>query len=312
MSFIEIKDIRKDYDGIEAIKEICLDIEKGELFGFIGPDGAGKTSLFRIIATLLLPSGGRVRVGDFDVVKDYRQIRNITGYMPGTFSLYPDLTIEENLRFFASIFNTSIDENYHLIKDIYRQIEPFKKRRAGRLSGGMKQKLALSCALIHKPELLILDEPTTGVDAVSRRELWDMLKKLKESGITIIVSTPYMDEAELCDRIALIKDGSVLACRKPAEIPSLFAKRLFAVYHHDKYKMIKLLRNYPGKPSVFPFGDSIHFSTRDNDAKEDIENFLIENNLKNFRLEEIQPGIEDVFIDRAMKQDAENGRKNGK
>ena len=199
---IEVKDLHKQYGDIVALDKISLSVGKGELFGLIGPDGAGKTSLMRILMSLLLPNGGKATMSGLDVVADYKKIRLITGYMPGRFSLYPDLTVEENLKFFATVFGTTIEENYYLIKDIYQQIEPFKTRRAGKLSGGMKQKLALSCALIHKPEILILDEPTTGVDAVSRKEFWEMLKRLNNMGITILVSTPYMDEASLCDRIS--------------------------------------------------------------------------------------------------------------
>lgn len=201
-----------------AVDDVSLSINKGELFGLIGPDGAGKTSIFRILTTLLLPDGGRARVEGLDVEKDYKTIRGCVGYMPGKFSLYQDLTVEENLNFFATLFNTSIQENYELIKDIYVQIEPFRNRRAGNLSGGMKQKLALRCALIHKPAVLFLDEPTTGVDAVSRKEFWEMLKRLKQQNITILVSTPYMDEATLCDRIALVQLGKVLSVDVPEKI----------------------------------------------------------------------------------------------
>ena len=175
---IIISEVYKSYKDVVALQGISLEIEKGELFGFIGPDGAGKTTLFRILVTLMLPDKGNAQVAGYDVVRDYKKIRRISGYMPGRFSLYQDLTVEENLRFFASIFKTSIEENYDMIRDIYSQIEPFKNRQAGKLSGGMKQKLALSCALIHKPEVLFLDEPTTGVDAVSRKEFWEMLGSL--------------------------------------------------------------------------------------------------------------------------------------
>src|SRR6187455_297442 len=208
MYSVSVKNIVKTYGDVKAVDDISFDVKKGELFGLIGPDGAGKTSIFRILTTLLLFDNGTATVEGFDVVKDYQAIRNRVGYMPGRFSLYQDLTVEENLNFFATVFNTTIEENYHLIKDIYVQLEPFKDRRAGKLSGGMKQKLALSCALIHRPSVLFLDEPTTGVDAVSRKEFWEMLKNLKQQGITIVVSTPYMDEADLCERIALMQNGS--------------------------------------------------------------------------------------------------------
>jgi len=194
---ISVKNISKSFKGKTALKNISFEVNQGELFGLIGPDGAGKTTLFRILTTLLFADEGTATVAHFDVVENYKSIRNNVGYMPGKFSLYQDLTVEENLTFFATIFGTTIEENYDLIKDIYVQIEPFKTRRAGKLSGGMKQKLALCCALIHKPKVLFLDEPTTGVDPVSRKEFWEMLKRLQTKGITMLVSTPYMDEAAL-------------------------------------------------------------------------------------------------------------------
>ena len=204
---VSVREIAKSYGNVRALTGISFDISKGEIFGLIGPDGAGKTTLFRILNTLILPDEGVATVDGLDVVEGYKEIRKRVGYMPGRFSLYQDLTVEENLTFFATLFNTTIQENYHLVEDIYTQIEPFKNRRAGKLSGGMKQKLALSCALIHKPTVLFLDEPTTGVDPVSRKEFWEMLKRLKEEGITIVVSTPYMDEIRRCDRIAFINNG---------------------------------------------------------------------------------------------------------
>ena len=211
MDDVILKNIKKTYNKGEtiAVNNVSFSVEKGELFGLIGPDGAGKTSIFRMLTTLLKPDGGNGSVCGFDVVNDYKAIRKMVGYMPGKFSLYQDLTVEENLTFFATVFKTTIEENYDLIRDIYIQIEPFKTRRAGKLSGGMKQKLALCCALIHRPTVLFLDEPTTGVDSVSRKEFWEMLKRLKAQGITILVSTPYMDEAMLCDRIALIQNGEI-------------------------------------------------------------------------------------------------------
>ena len=215
MAVVSVENLCKSYGKVQAINNLCFTVNKGELYGIIGPDGSGKTTLFRILTTLMLPDAGTANVAGYDVVSDYRKIRNLIGYMPGRFSLYQDLTVEENLNFFATVFNTTVEENYSLIEDIYKQIEPFKKRLAGKLSGGMKQKLALSCALIHKPEVLFLDEPTTGVDPMSRKEFWNMLLKLKKEGITIIVSTPYMDEATLCDRIALIQNGNFLVVNTP-------------------------------------------------------------------------------------------------
>jgi len=250
--------ISKSYGQVKALHDITFDVQQGEIFGVIGPDGAGKSTLFRILTTLLLPDTGSATVEGFDVVKDYKKIRKIVGYMPGRFSLYQDLTVEENLRIFATLFNTTIEENYYLVKEIYSQIEPFKIRRAGALSGGMKQKLALSCALIHKPSILFLDEPTTGIDPVSRKELWEMLRNLKSQGITIIVSTPYMDEASLCDRIALIQNGSFLRIETPKAIVKSFGKRLISVRGENKGELLRQLRVTPGVVSCFAFGDSHH------------------------------------------------------
>ena len=215
--------LTKSYGAVKAVDGVSFAVRRGEIFGLIGPDGAGKTTLFRLLTTLLRPDSGRAVVAGFDVERQYKEIRRRVGYMPGRFSLYPDLTVEENLQFFATVFGTSIRENYDLVRDIYSQIEPFRTRRAGALSGGMKQKLALSCALIHKPEVLFLDEPTTGVDPVSRRELWDMLRRLKEQGITIVVSTPIVDEARQCDRIAFLNRGQVHGIDTPDRILTRFA-----------------------------------------------------------------------------------------
>lgn len=223
---VVVKEVGKNYGTVEALKEVSFVVERGEIFGLIGPDGAGKSSLFRILTTLLLADKGTAMVAGLDVVTDYKQIRTKVGYMPGRFSLYQDLSVEENLEFFATVFHTTVQENYDLIKDIYQQIEPFRKRRAGALSGGMKQKLALSCALIHKPDILFLDEPTTGVDPVSRKEFWQMLRNLREQGITIVVSTPIMDEARQCDRIAFINHGQIHGIDTPERILHQFASIL--------------------------------------------------------------------------------------
>src|SRR3954466_11237046 len=255
MSAIKVSDISKSYpDGkakVTALQGVSFTVSKGELFGIIGPDGAGKTSLFRILTTLLLADGGTATVDGFDVVKDYREIRNRVGYMPGRFSLYQDLTVEENLEFFATIFKTTVRENYDLIKDIYSQIEPFKDRRAGKLSGGMKQKLALSCALIHRPSVLFLDEPTTGVDAVSRKEFWEMLKRLKQQGITILVSTPYMDEAGMCDRVALIQSGSIMSINTPQGVVDEFAHPLMAVKADNMLHLLNARYKYDGQTDAY-------------------------------------------------------------
>ena len=255
MPTVSVKQLSKSYAEVKALVQVSFQVEPGELFGVIGPDGAGKTTLFRILTTLLVPDQGEALVDGHDVVKHYRSIREITGYMPGNFSLYHDMTVEENLEFFATIFNTTIRENYHLIQDIYQQIEPFKDRLARNLSGGMKQKLALSCALIHKPRILILDEPTTGVDAVSRKEFWEMLIKLKKQGITILVSTPYMDEAGLCDRVALIQNGIIMKIDFPDKIRREFRGRLWYVKARQKYRLLKDLQNYEGLATVYPFGE---------------------------------------------------------
>jgi ABC-type multidrug transport system ATPase subunit len=260
MNPISIHRISKSYAKTQALQDISFEVKQGELFGVIGPDGAGKTTLFRILVTLLLADEGEARVMGHDVRKDYKQIRREVGYMPGTFSLYPDLSVEENLSFFASIFNTTIQENYELVKDIYQQIEPFKKRPAGKLSGGMKQKLALSCALIHKPRVLFLDEPTTGVDAVSRKEFWDMLDKIKAQGITIMVSTPYMDEASRCDRVGLIQDGKLLSIDTPEGIISKFPHKLIAVKADNIYQLINDLKTYKHTQAVYPFGEFLHLT----------------------------------------------------
>lgn len=273
---------------VKALDDVSFTVEQGELFGIIGPDGAGKTSLFRILTTLLLADSGSATVDGNDVVKAYKAIRNKVGYMPGKFSLYPDLTIEENLNFFATIFNTTVSENYHLIKDIYEQIAPFKDRRAGKLSGGMKQKLALCCALIHKPTVLFLDEPTTGVDAVSRKEFWVMLKGLKQQGITILVSTPYMDEASRCDRVALIQNGKILQINTPEGITQQFGRKLLAVKGPHMLELLNQLKALPGVQDAYPFGEFHHVV-----LKEGVTHIELPQNTV---AKEVLPDIEDCFI----------------
>ncbi|MFM2367987.1 MAG: hypothetical protein RL619_283 [Bacteroidota bacterium] len=297
MSII-VQNISKSYHNIKAVEDISFEVKEGELFGLIGPDGAGKTTIFRILTTLLLANQGTASVANFDVVKDYKSIRNAVGYMPGKFSLYQDLTVEENLTFFATIFGTTIEENYDLIKEIYIQIKPFKKRRAGALSGGMKQKLALCCALIHKPKVLFLDEPTTGVDPVSRKEFWEMLKRLQQKGITILVSTPYMDEAALCDRIALIQKGKILKIDSPENIISKYDKIIYDIRAKNTYQLIQDLKHYSSQYSVFAFGEYIHYI----DKKQDFNSAELLNYLQNKNHTEIEihfsnPTIEDVFMD---------------
>lgn len=293
---IEVKAVTKNWGNVQALREVSFQVEKGRLFGLIGPDGAGKTTLFRILTTLLKPSDGYATVEELDTVRDYRKIRKLVGYMPGRFSLYHDLSVEENLGFFATIFNTTIEENYHLIRDIYVQIEPFRNRKAGKLSGGMKQKLALCCAMIHKPEVLFLDEPTTGVDAVSRREFWEMLKQLKTSGITILVSTPYMDEAALCDEVALIQNGRLLDINTPENIVAQYPYPIYAVRTDDMYKLPALLNQFPGSYSAFRFGDCIHLSCAERIKPTQLVEFLEIQGQRKIVVEEIKPGIEDYFM----------------
>jgi len=297
---ISVKNITKTFKNLTAVNNISFEVKEGELFGLIGPDGAGKTTIFRILTTLLFADKGEAVVSDYDVVKDYKDIRNHVGYMPGKFSLYQDLTVEENLAFFATIFGTTIEKNYDLIKDIYIQIEPFKTRRAGKLSGGMKQKLALCCALIHKPKVLFLDEPTTGVDPVSRKEFWEMLKRLQQKGITILVSTPYMDEAALCDRIALIQDGKILKIDTPQEIVNSSPKKIYDIKADNMYKLIQSLNEYEHNYSVYPFGEFVHYTDKREDFNpQELIQFLENKNLKNSSIKQTQITIEDAFMELA-------------
>ena len=297
---IVVSNISKSYKGVKALSNISFEVKEGELFGLIGPDGAGKTTLFRILVTLLFADKGKATVAGLDLVKDYKIIRESVGYMPGKFSLYQDLTVEENLKFFATIFGTTIGENYQLIEDIYVQIEPFKNRRAGKLSGGMKQKLALCCALIHKPKVLFLDEPTTGVDPVSRKEFWEMIKRLQLKGITILVSTPYMDEAALCDRIALIQDGEILEIDTPEAIIKHYPKSIYNVRADNMYQLIQSLKAYQHSHSVYPFGEFVHYTDKRTGFDPDqLKQYLTENLLSNITIEITAPTIEDAFMELA-------------
>ncbi|MBU6341624.1 MAG: ABC transporter ATP-binding protein [Bacteroidetes bacterium] len=304
MQAIEVQQITKSYGDLKALDELTFSVASGELFGLIGPDGAGKTSLLRILATLIVPDKGSARIQQHDVVGDYKYLRNILGYMPGRFSLYQDLSIEENLAFFASVFGTSIADNYHLIQDIYVQLEPFRKRRAGALSGGMKQKLALCCALIHKPEVLLLDEPGTGVDPVSRKEFWDMLKRLKEWGITILVSTPNMDEAELCDRVGLLHKGKLLALDTPANIRNSYDKPLYEVRSQDMYRLIGDLRQMPGAYSCYAFGEYAHLTLLHpiDGAEITILQYLESRQHRDMEVRATRAGVEDCFIASTLDQ----------
>ena len=299
MSIIEINNLSKSYGKTKALDNVSFNVERGELFGLIGPDGAGKTTLFRLLTTLLTPDEGSATVDGRDIVKDYLNIRSAVGYMPGRFSLYPDLTVEENLEFFAALFGVTVKESYDLIAPIYRQIEPFRKRRAGKLSGGMKQKLALSCALIHRPDVLFLDEPTTGVDAVSRREFWDMLSQLKTQGITILVSTPYMDEASRCDRIALCNEGHILGVNTPQNFVHDFNEMLYGIRAKDMFSLLQRARSIEGVAACYPFGEYHHLIANDNFNPSIFTSQL--SDLEGLEICSQEPSIEDVFI-KLMKQ----------
>lgn len=282
---------------VEALRDVSFSVREGEIFGLIGPDGAGKSSLFRVLTTLLLPTGGKATVDGLDVVRDYREIRDILGYMPGKFSLYQDLSVEENLHFFAKVFNTTVDENYEQVKDIYSQLAPFKKRRAGALSGGMKQKLALCCALIHRPKVLFLDEPTTGVDPISREEFWQVLQRLRKQGITILVSTPYMDEARQCDRIGLIFNGKLLSVSTPEEIVQSYDRPLLAIRSGNMFRLLNDTRRQDGVFSCFTFGDYLHVAMKGREYSiARLERDLREAGHKDLELKEIRAGVEDCFM----------------
>ena len=299
MSIIEINNLSKSYGKTKALDNVSFNVERGELFGLIGPDGAGKTTMFRLLTTLLTPDEGSATVDGRDIVKDYLNIRSQVGYMPGRFSLYADLTVEENLEFFAALFGVTVKESYDLIAPIYRQIEPFRKRRAGKLSGGMKQKLALSCALIHRPNVLFLDEPTTGVDAVSRREFWDMLSQLKTQGITILVSTPYMDEASRCDRIALCNEGHILGVNTPQNFVHDFNEMLYGIRAKDMFCLLQRARSIEGVAACYPFGEYHHLIANDNFNPSIFTSQL--SDLEGLEICSQEPSIEDVFI-KLMKQ----------
>lgn len=299
MSAVVLTELHKRFGEVEALAPASLSVAEGELFGLIGPDGAGKTTLFRMLATVLLPSGGRAVVDGLDVVADYRELRSRLGYMPGRFALYQDLTVAENLKFFASVFGTTVDANRAMIQDIYGQLEPFQSRRAGALSGGMKQKLALSCALIHRPRVLLLDEPTTGVDAVSRQEFWDVLTGLRGTGLTILVSTPYMDEASRCDRVGLIQDGRILEIDTPNAIEASFGRPLLAVRSEDRLAARGALERFPHRHSVYPFGAELHYAdSRDTVEADEIQAWLRDAGVSDATVTRIPAGIEDVFMDR--------------
>ncbi len=294
---VETSEIGKNFGATTALGNISFTVNESEVFGFIGPDGAGKTTLMRIITTLLLPDSGEITVLGKNCRTEYKELRKEIGYMPGRFSLYQDLSVEENLEFYATVFGTTVKENYDLISDIYSHIEPFRKRLAGKLSGGMKQKLALSCALIHKPKLLVLDEPTTGVDAVSRSEFWDMLGKLRKNNITILVSTPYMDEAMRCDRVALIQNGSILSINTPGAIKNDFSRKLFSIRSNEKYKLILALRSFGDTHSSYPFGETVHVTFKDDILPPSLKGYLTDSGIYDAEISESEAGIEDRFLE---------------
>jgi ABC-2 type transport system ATP-binding protein len=298
---VEVRGLTKRFGSVVALDDLTFDVREGELFGLVGPDGAGKTTLFRILTTLILPDAGTATVLGFDVARDLWSIRSRVGYMPGAFSLYPDLSVSENLEFFAAVFGTTVEKGYELIAPVYKQIEPFRDRRADALSGGMKQKLALSCALVHRPAILLLDEPTTGVDAVSRREFWDQLDVLKASGLTIVVSTPYMDEAMRCDRVALLHGGHILDIDAPAAIGARFKLPLFAVRGGNRYGMLQTLRAFPHARSVYLFGDSLHYTdgraeSASTDIAGELHDYLVQHGHADASVDQIKAGIEDSFM----------------
>lgn len=295
-SAVRIEHITKSFGTTLALNNICLDVKRGEMFGIIGPDGAGKTTLFRILTTLINADKGEAYIKQYNVKKDIKEIRSIVGYMPGRFSLYPDLTVKENLNFFASLFGVIVEDNYNIIAPIYNMLKPFSNRRASNLSGGMKQKLALSCALIHNPDIVFLDEPTTGVDAVSRREFWDMLEQLKLQGITIIVSTPYMDEASRCDRIALINQGKIMRTGNIDELTQSFPYNLYAVSSDNMYQLLKYLRDMPDVIGCYPFGAYHHLMTINEIDIERYKTVLKEKGLSKIEINALKPSIEDLFI----------------
>jgi ABC-2 type transport system ATP-binding protein len=306
---VEVRGFTKRFGDVTAVADMTFDVAPGELFGFIGPDGAGKTTLFRTMVTLLLPDAGTVRVLGLDVVRDLWALRARVGYMPGRFSLYPDLSAMENLQFFASVFGTSVDDGMRIIEPIWRQLAPFASRRAGALSGGMKQKLALCCALVHAPDILFLDEPTTGVDAVSRREFWDLLDRLRDSGLTIVVSTPYMDEASRCDRVALVQKGKILLIDAPGAIGAAYPRPLFAVRASNRLGLLAALRRSPHAAAVWPFGEVAHYTDARRDLPPDaimadVQSRALADGLTDVTLTPIAAGIEDAFMWHMVEADA--------
>jgi len=307
-----IDHIDKSFGAVQALSQVDFEVKDGELFGLIGPDGAGKSTLFRIMASLVVPDAGSCSMHDQDVVKDYREVRKMIGYMPGRFSLYMDLSVEENLAFYATVFGTTVEENYDLIRDVYEQIAPFKKRLAGNLSGGMKQKLALSCALIHRPRILILDEPTTGVDAVSRQEFWEMLKKIQKEGITTVVSTPYMDEAEMCDRVGLIQKGRLLEISDPSQPYEVDGTALYSLRSSKGvYAYLEKIRSMEGCKHAWLFGDQLHVTLHSEGDVSRVKREMDSWGDSSLEWKKIRPSIEDRFMG-LIEQESEEQYDNGK
>lgn len=298
---ILIDDLEYFYGKKRAVKIDSLRISTGDLYGIIGADGAGKTTLYRLLASLYKPKKGKISIFGEDTVKDYKKIRQFTGYMPSKFSLYEDLSIKENMEFFASIFASKLEDNYGIVEDIYSMLRPFEKRRAGKLSGGMKQKLALCTALIHRPRILLLDEPTTGVDPVSRQEFWEMLLKLQASGITIIVSTPYLDEAKLCNKIALMHKSEILLEGSLADFQARFSRKIYYIRASDNRSLTEIIRKYENTYSVFSFGDSLHYIAKyeknDDEQIRDLHSYLASFNIRQVEIERVEASLEDIFID---------------
>ncbi len=300
MQAVTIKNINKTYsDKIVALKDISFEVQMGEIFGLVGPDGAGKSTFFNIVTTLLFADSGSINLLGYDVESDYLKVRQIIGYLPGVFSLYPDLTVDENLKFFAVMYKSSLKDNMELIRPIWMQLEPFKKRKAGKLSGGMKQKLALCCALIHKPELLLLDEPTTGVDPVSRKEFWDILKNIQQQGITVVISTPYVDEATRCDRIGLIQSGEIIKIDTPSNIVNNFKGELYSLRTKMIFPLLQAMERCPIKSVYYPYGEYLHvvFYNMDEKTLPEFIRFLDDNKLDYSDLKKMMPSVEDCFIE---------------
>lgn len=304
---IETCGLTKRYGQLTAVDGVNLSVGEGELFGLIGPDGAGKSSIYRMLATLMPPDGGTASVLGLDVAADYRRIRTLIGYMPERFSLYPDLTVSENLKFFASLFNVSVERNRDLIDSIFSQLARFPDRPAGKLSGGMKQKLALSCALIHRPRLLLLDEPTTGVDAVSRSEFWQMLRSLARKGMTIMVSTSYMDEAALCDRVAMINRGRIMLTDTPKNICKQASHNLYEARSRNIFPLLGALRSLPGVDDCYTFGASLHFKASPGFSISDAMRSLREAGIGDVEIAPARGDVEDLFINLSQDDDR-NGR----